>query len=325
MYPVWLGNFRGNRYSLEHKTLSTKDSQFWDFSLDEFIDDDLPSTIEYILKVTKKDSLAYVGHSQGTLTMFGLLASRPEYNRMIKPFIALAPIVRLNHMRSPIRHLFPYIYPITSRITGQAASSTFVKPLIAGHLFDDLAQRITHTLLFLMGGFDWSQVDSSRLSVYHSHPFGDVSFKNLNHFLQMYLHGQFCKFNYDEIIEHISSPSFLRNQLHPAFGNVNNNANGSSVKEENKSRNQFLYNSKSPPIYDIKLITNEYICIFHGANDWFTSDEDLHFIRDQMKVPLYEDQKIPHDSWNHLDFIFGKDCGHFVNSKVIDLIEKITG
>lgn len=30
-YDVWLGNFRGTRYSQKHKTLSINDSKFWNF------------------------------------------------------------------------------------------------------------------------------------------------------------------------------------------------------------------------------------------------------------------------------------------------------
>ena len=55
-FDVWLGNFRGNRYALEHETLSPDDNAFWDFSLDDFIEYDLPSTINYILATTGQGS-----------------------------------------------------------------------------------------------------------------------------------------------------------------------------------------------------------------------------------------------------------------------------
>ena len=30
-YDVWMGNNRGSKYGINHKTLSTKDKEFWDF------------------------------------------------------------------------------------------------------------------------------------------------------------------------------------------------------------------------------------------------------------------------------------------------------
>lgn len=59
-----------------------------------------------------------------------------------------------------------------------------------------------------------------------------------------------------------------------------------------KSRNQFLFNSKFPPIYDIKHVTNKFTCLFHGKNDWFTSDEDSNIIRNELIVKLYVDKRI---------------------------------
>lgn len=127
---VWLGNFRGNRYALNHKTLKATDDAFWDFSLDEFIMFDLPATIDYILHTTRQSeatllrsrsaslllfvgSLGYIGHSQGSLTMFGLLSSQPDFNQKIKPFIALAPVARLTNMKTPTKYLIPLLYQIT--------------------------------------------------------------------------------------------------------------------------------------------------------------------------------------------------------------------
>lgn len=111
-YDVWLGNYRGNKYALEHKSMSCKDNEFWDFGLDDFIECDLPSTIDHVLKVTGSPTLGYVGHSQGNLTMFGLLASRPEYNTKISPFISLAPVTRISNIRTPLKHAIPILYAL---------------------------------------------------------------------------------------------------------------------------------------------------------------------------------------------------------------------
>ena len=44
---------------------------------------DLPAELEYILSATKVDSLAYVGHSQGTTVLLAALAERPDLNDVI--------------------------------------------------------------------------------------------------------------------------------------------------------------------------------------------------------------------------------------------------
>jgi hypothetical protein len=63
-YDVWLGNARGNRYSKAHKTLSSDQQEFWNFSWQEIGEIDLPTVIDYILKLTIQTKLQYIGHSQ---------------------------------------------------------------------------------------------------------------------------------------------------------------------------------------------------------------------------------------------------------------------
>lgn len=51
------------------------------------------------------EQLGYVGISLGTTIMFGLLASKPAFNDIIRPFIALAPCYRLYNMKSPYKYV----------------------------------------------------------------------------------------------------------------------------------------------------------------------------------------------------------------------------
>ncbi|XP_077532056.1 lipase 3-like isoform X2 [Haemaphysalis longicornis] len=140
-YDVWLGNVRGNDYS-SHITYTKRKKKFWDFSneclaseksclyvrphvlsplpqvyqqrscksrpFDEMIAIDLPTMIDYVLERTGHGRLIYVGHSQGTMIMFGLLAQFPKYNKKIKLFVALAPVAYLGHLTSPLRLIAPF-------------------------------------------------------------------------------------------------------------------------------------------------------------------------------------------------------------------------
>nr|XP_054922653.1 gastric triacylglycerol lipase-like [Dermacentor andersoni] len=103
-FDVWLGNVRGNSYS-KHRILKRWQPKFWDFSFDEMIQYDLPAQIDAILAVTKMNSLLYVGWSQGTIIMFGLLATKPDYNEKVSLGISLtwpmrtAPIIKANQFQ----------------------------------------------------------------------------------------------------------------------------------------------------------------------------------------------------------------------------------
>ena len=133
-FDVYLANSRGNRYSREHVILKPNEPEFWKWSWQEMAKYDLPATIDIVLETSNKKNLYYIGHSQGnispqfhprshpsyvylgwknvclgTLTMFTHLSEclNVSDRRKIRVFFALAPIGRLKHIRSNIRHLAP--------------------------------------------------------------------------------------------------------------------------------------------------------------------------------------------------------------------------
>lgn len=69
-HDIWLGNNRGNTYSMKHKIYDVDSIKFWDFSFHELGVYDLPAMIDYVLIATKKTKLIFVGHSQGTTQVF---------------------------------------------------------------------------------------------------------------------------------------------------------------------------------------------------------------------------------------------------------------
>eukprot|EP00835_Amoeboradix_gromovi_P004033 NODE_293_length_11597_cov_0.181771.p4 type:complete len:297 gc:universal NODE_293_length_11597_cov_0.181771:145-1035(+) len=101
-YDVWLGNSRGNKYSKKHLRLSTDSEEYWNFSLDEIINFDIPSIIDYVLNITKQTTLTYIGFSQGTAQIFAALSVHPDLQLKINKVIALAAVIKPNPLRETI-------------------------------------------------------------------------------------------------------------------------------------------------------------------------------------------------------------------------------
>jgi len=106
-FDVWLGNNRGSKYSLSHKTLDPNDKddkpRFWQFSFEQMGIYDLPAEIDYVLGVTGQEKLSYVGHSEGTTQMFiGASLNQEYFKSKVNLFVALAPITRIGHVKSSL-------------------------------------------------------------------------------------------------------------------------------------------------------------------------------------------------------------------------------
>ena len=69
---------------------------------------DLPAMIDHVVRTTGVKQVHYAGHSQGTLMAFAGFSINHTLAAMVKRFYALAPVVKLRHIASPLRLFAPF-------------------------------------------------------------------------------------------------------------------------------------------------------------------------------------------------------------------------
>jgi len=99
-WDVWLGNNRGNGYSMSNMYFNPNQAGFWNFTWDQMASQDFPTQINFVLQQTGAKKLAYIGHSEGTTQAFAGLIENPSLANKISIFIALAPVAYVHHTGS---------------------------------------------------------------------------------------------------------------------------------------------------------------------------------------------------------------------------------
>ncbi|CAG2165664.1 unnamed protein product [Oppiella nova] len=287
-YDVWLANMRGNMYSLHHTRYRSYDPIFWRFSIDEMIDYDLPAMISYIQKETQKEQLSYIGHSQGTIMMFGLLASQPHYSNIIKPFIAMSPVPFMGNSTSPLVQYGSYILSFLRTTETPFLLLGRAQKHIA-HLCDTsyIARVICYRVMYSCLGYQEEQFNFTRTGVYVANlPAGSSSW-NAAHLLQMVYSNRPQRYDYG-----------------------------------NNETNTMKYQSHEPPVYDMSAINSTNIALIYSANDWLNPVPDVEYLKSHLNVKLLDDYEVPDPTWNHMELLWALETGQFVNPRIPDIFTK---
>jgi len=95
-FDVFLSNSRCNQISMSHVRYTPSDAQFWDWSVDQMAQFDVPAVVGKVLSVSGASTLSWIGHSQGTTIAFAALSRNyDDLNARINLFVSLAPVVFL--------------------------------------------------------------------------------------------------------------------------------------------------------------------------------------------------------------------------------------
>ncbi|KYQ53685.1 Lipase 3 [Trachymyrmex zeteki] len=290
-YDVWLGNMRGNSYCRSHVNMTIYDPKFWQFSFHEVGTKDLPAMFNYIFNYTDQKDLYYIGHSMGTTSLFSLLSTKPEYNIKIKIAICLAPIafwMEVTPTFSRILNSFPIVKEVLREreiydILPQSLTTVTIARLLCND--NAMTQFICITILFFIVGRDPTQLNTTTLPDLLSYFPAGTSVQTLGHYYQnAHIMNDFR--NYD-------------------YGTA-----------ENCKR----YKQETPPSYDVKKITVPMI-LFYAENDMVAAKQNV-FELDKRLPNVLLIEKVPHELFNHADYIWAINVKTLLYDRILELMQK---
>ncbi|CAK1556243.1 unnamed protein product [Leptosia nina] len=276
-YDVWMGNARGNYYSRKHRRLrpdALLNTDFWDFSWDEIGHIDVAAMIDYALRHTGRSRLHYIGFSQGTTTFFVLASLRPEYNNKIISMHALAPVAYMAHNKNL---LFNALAPFSRSLErlanligiGEFMPNSLIFTWAGQALCRDqvIFQPICSSILFLIGGWNEKQHNSTMMPVIFGHTPAGSSVRQFAHYGQGIARNQFQRYD---------------------FGS---------------SKNRRLYGQSRAPDYDLGKITIP-VFLHYSASDPLAHVNDVERLYRELRNPVGK-YRIQDQKFSHLDFVYG--------------------
>jgi len=290
-YDVWLGNARGNHYSRQHVTLDPDhDEEYWHYTWDEMAKYDLPAELNYVMNITGKEKIYYVGHSMGSTTFMTMNSLDQSWADKVELAVFLGPAAYMDHMKSPIKLIAPFadmVNWIADHLgMGEFLPSNWFMDMIAEYTCGDSpAEFICENIIFLLAGYDKEQMNKTMLPTIAHHCPAGISTYTVLQYAQEYKHKNYGGFDW-----------------------------GSDEK------NMAHHGSVDPPVYNLKNV-NTKVALFWGDNDWLVAEEDLFKIMTQVPnvVDIYQ---IPWEGWNHLDFLYAIDIDIYQNQHLIELLAK---
>ncbi|KAI6216707.1 Lipase [Aphelenchoides fujianensis] len=270
-FDVWMGNVRGNTYSRAHRNPRITRSDYWKFSHDQIAKYDIEAMVDYALNYTKQSSLVYIGHSQGSLTMFNKLSLQDGFGKKIRKFFALAPVGTIAHVRGLFRYLGEKSYEQLLLFTALFGDQEFLPNTILSRFLTEFVCGLATTnplcenFLFLVSGPNSHQLNETRIGMVRHRQQLAFDFGQSGN---MEAYGMLVPYEYD--VSKISGvPMYLYYSdsdwlatSQDVEGHLLKRLKRSTVKEVNKlknfNHNDFLWGLNAPeriyrPIIDIIL------------------------------------------------------------------------
>ncbi|XP_068620520.1 lipase 3-like [Battus philenor] len=288
-YDVWLGNNRGSRYARRHASKHEAQQDFWQYSNDEIALHDTPAMIDYALNTSEQRKLNYVGVSQGTTAIFALMASKPEYNGKIASVHAIAPMVYMTKVRSPLLRMIASNSPFYERLVEQLGSGEF-KPskelihTVGGEMCENEigCKAICSNVNFVMAGV--GDLESDMAPVVMGHLPAGASTRQIRHYGQGVASHEFRKFDHGPEI------------------------------------NQKVYGQAQPPKYKMSNVQAP-VVLYSTKNDWMSHPDDVSRLRKELPN-VRGHHLVTEEQFSNTDFLFSDKAPQAVYERLIKNIKQ---
>ncbi|XP_055314137.1 lipase 1-like isoform X2 [Sitodiplosis mosellana] len=193
-YDVFLYNPRGNKYSHGHRDNKRFDSSkkyglYWAFSWFEMGYYDLPAVIEEILRITKREKVSAIGHSEGGTSLFVLLSTRPEFNSIVKLAVSMASFTFMTNIGFPLDVILLAVQLFKNFRDFEFAPNTLPQKILSLLICTIMNGAICdHGINFVLGP-SYNERSNTAVSVCHYPAAG--SFNQILHYSQGYVHKTF--------------------------------------------------------------------------------------------------------------------------------------
>jgi len=249
---------------------------------------DIPSMVEKVLEETGQEEIYYVGHSMGSTAFMAMGHSRPDIYDKIRFANFLAPVTSEANMGGPLGWISEAGGIIENFMdllgVGEFLPSNWLMDCLAS-LFcheDQATQGICSNILFVLCGYDYSQLNKTLLpDVLHHTPAGTSTY-TLLHYGQEHVSGGFHGYDWG---------SDKANMAH--------------------------HQSTTPPKYDLGLVSTP-LAVYWSDNDYFTEPGDV--LRTIMGLPNVlpgMNHEIRFKTFSHLDFMWGIDADKYVYNQLL--------
>jgi len=241
--------------------------QFWDFSWDEMALFDLPANINYILQYTGVPTLAYAGHSEGTIQAFAGFISNHTLASRVNVYLALAPVAFVKYVRGILLQAMAKLD--TDDLFELLGVEEFYPPNVIDKLlpgYCDLFPQLCAFDVDLVCG-PTTFLNDSRVGYYLDYEPNPTSVKNMAHWAQGVREGTFGRFDYG------------------AQGNL------------------LHYNQTTPPQYDpAQYPQNLPTVLFCGEEDYLADPADVAILLQTLSITPFVHTET---QYAHLDPLLG--------------------